>query len=480
MSGDLSDIHGAIEIPAVPDLAPGSTVAVFGMGRTGIAASRLLSAMQHRVLLLESRNDAEQERQAQELEKEAITVVLGAPLALASLPRPLPAAALVSPGIAWDHPELQRMRSEGIAVIGEMSLASRATAAIPWVGITGTNGKTTVTHLVHHLLQHGGLRAPLCGNVGIPAAAEALQSLQSDQPRPDWLVVELSSYQIEQSPELAPAIGVWTTLTPDHLERHGSLDHYRAIKRRLLENAAVRVLNADDADLRSRAGSWQDATWVTAGRPEDLPAPMQPRLWIAEGQVQAASGPLFGADALAMPGAHNRQNMLMATAVALEAGLTADTIAQGLRSFPGVPHRLERIRLRQSVLWTNDSKATNYDAAAVALRALEGPLVVLAGGQAKQGDASGWIEQLKRQAAAVVLFGEARERFATLLDQGGFSGQVHRCEGMAEAVPLAAALAAALGCCGVLLSPACASFDQYRDFEQRGDHFRQLVEALAD
>ena len=476
----VSDNNHAIDVPAIPDLAPGSTVAVFGMGRTGIAAARLLRALGHRVLLLESRSGADQQRQALELEAAGISVTLGAPLALASLPRPLPAAVLVSPGIPWDNGDLQQMRAEGIAVIGEMTLASRATSAIPWVGITGTNGKTTVTHLVHHLLQQGGLEAPLCGNVGIAAAEVALRSLQPDQPRPDWLVVELSSYQIEQSPQLAPAIAVWTTLTPDHLERHGNLDHYRAIKRRLLENAAVRVLNGDDADLRSRAASWQGATWITARDPLELPPTLQPSLWIAQGQVRSAAGPLFPADALAMPGEHNRQNMLMATAVALQAGLSPQTIAEGLGRFPGVPHRLERIRLRQGIVWTNDSKATNYDAAAVALKALVGPLVVLAGGQAKQGDARDWIDQLNRQAAAVVLYGEAREAFASLLADARYGGRVHRCDDLDEAVPLAASLAAAHGCSGVLLSPACASFDQYRDFEQRGDHFRQLVQALPD
>jgi UDP-N-acetylmuramoylalanine--D-glutamate ligase len=385
---------------------------------------------------------------------------------------------VVSPGIRWDHPELERMRAAGIVVLGEMTAAARATGAIPWVGITGTNGKTTVTHLVHHLLSQGGLQAPLCGNVGISAAEVALQSLQGEGPRPDWLVVELSSYQIEQSPELAPAIGVWTTLTPDHLERHGTLDHYRAIKRRLLENATVRILNADDPDLRSRAASWEAAEWITARPLVELPSGLKPRLWIEQGQVLGPEGPLFAADALAMPGDHNLQNMLMATAVALQAGLQPAVIEAALRGFPGVPHRLERIRERGGIAWFNDSKATNYDAAEVALKALQGPLVVLAGGEAKQGDASGWLEQLRRHAAAVVLYGAAQDAFLALLANGGYAGQVHVVDGLELAVPLAASLAACCGARAVLLSPACASFDQYRDFEARGDHFRELVQAM--
>jgi UDP-N-acetylmuramoylalanine--D-glutamate ligase len=474
----VSEVLRAIPVHATAELPHGCAVIVIGLGRTGIGVARLLRELGHAVLLLESRDGPEQQAAAAELEAEGIHVLLGAPLALESLPEPRPQAVLVSPGVRWDHPELERMRAAGLRVLGEMSVAAPATAAIPWVGITGTNGKTTVTHLVHHLLSQGGLRAPLCGNVGISAAEVALQALRGEEPRPDWLVVELSSYQIEQSPELAPAIGVWTTLTPDHLERHGTLDHYRAIKRRLLENASVRILNGDDADLRARAVSWDQAEWITAGPRDALPDGLQPRLWIEQGQVQGPEGALFAADALAMPGAHNRQNMLMATAVALQAGLQPAAIEAALRCFPGVPHRLERIRELAGMVWFNDSKATNYDAAEVALKALDGPLVVLAGGEAKQGEASGWLEQLRRQAAAVVLYGAARQAFAELLQAGEYSGQVHLCAGLVEAVPLAASLAADLLCRGVLLSPACASFDQYRDFEARGDHFRALVQAL--
>ena len=474
----MSESERAIPVFILQELVAGSSVAVVGLGRTGLGVARLLRAQGHPVLLLESRDGPEQQTAAASLEAEGIRVRLGAPLALESLPQPHPAAVLVSPGIRWDHPELQRMRDAGIAVLGEMTPAAHATAAIPWVGITGTNGKTTVTHLVHHLFSQGGLRAPLCGNVGISAAEVALQILRGEEHRPDWLVMELSSYQIEQSPEIAPAIGVWTTLTPDHLERHGTLDHYRAIKRRLLENAALRILNGDDADLRARAASWEQAEWITAGPRDALPDGLQPRLWIEQGQVQGPEGALFAADALAMPGAHNRQNMLMATAVALQAGLQPSAIEAALRCFPGVPHRLERIRERGGIVWFNDSKATNYDAAEVALRALQGPLVVLAGGEAKQGDASGWLQELQRQAAAVVLYGAAQDAFAALLADAGYSGTVQRRPGLAEAVPLAASLASSCGASGVLLSPACASFDQYRDFEARGDHFRALVQAL--
>ena len=207
-------------------------------------------------------------------------------------------------------------------------------------------------------------------------------------------------------------------------------------------------------------------------------AGLEPHLWIEAEQVCQASGPLLDARALAMPGAHNRQNLLMAVAVGLELGLSGEQMEAALRSFPGVPHRLERIRELDGVSWFNDSKATNYDAAEVALQALQGPLVVLAGGEAKQGDPRGWLAGLQREAAAVVLFGAARSPFEQLLQQAHYSGAVHSVDNLDQAVPLARQLAGQHGCRAVLLSPACASFDQFRDFEARGDHFRALVRAL--
>ncbi len=473
----MSELSAAPAQPARSRLAP---VAVVGMGRSGVGAARLLRSRGHAVILLESRGGEALEQQAADLRAEGIDVRLHAPLATETFARleTTPAVVIVSPGIRWDHPVLDQLRASGIAVQGEMAPAWEATADVPWIGITGTNGKTTVTHLVHHLLSAAGLDAPLCGNVGHSAAELALARQGAGQRRPDWLVVELSSYQIEQSPELAPAIGVWTTLTPDHLERHGSVDSYRAIKRRLLENSQLRILNADDADLRARAASWDHATWISAGPRSALPAGIEPLLWIEEGWVRDRNGPLLAADALAMPGAHNRQNMLMAVAVGLQAALEPQAMEAALRRFPGVPHRLERIRDWHGITWYNDSKATNYEAAEVALQALEGPLVVLAGGQSKVGDASAWLAQLQRQAAAVVLYGAAREEFTALLAGSGYGGEVRQTEGLDEAVPTALKLARQAGCSGVLLSPACASFDQYSDFEARGDHFRRLVLAL--
>jgi UDP-N-acetylmuramoylalanine--D-glutamate ligase len=440
----------------------------------------LLAASGERVRLIESKGNEALERRAVDLRREGIEVSLDTPLEPEHFRWSTGHAVkvVVSPGIRWDHPTLVQLRQQGVAVIGEMEVAWEALASVPWIGITGTNGKTTVTHLVGHLLQVAGLDAPICGNVGVSAAELALQRRSGHQTPPDWLVAELSSYQIESAPGIRPRIGLWTTLTPDHLERHGSLDNYRAIKRSLLERSETALLNADDADLASRAASWDGATWVTARSKADLGADIDPLLWVENDRVHAADGPLMAADCLAMPGAHNRQNMLMAVAVGLRLGLDPATMEAAFRSFPGVPHRLERIRELDGITYFNDSKATNFDAAEVAVKALAQPLVVLAGGEGKQGDPSGWIEELKRHARAVVLYGNAAHRFYQLLSDHGYGGERQLCPGLEEGVPSAQQLAQRLDCGAVLLSPACASFDQYVDFEARGDHFRRLVSGL--
>ena len=456
-------------------------VLVIGLGRSGIGAARLLKGRGLPVVILEKGNTAALREQAEALLGEGIEIRLDTPLDCAGLQALQPRAVVISPGLAWDHPVLAGLRQDGITVLGEAALAWQCTEGIPWIAITGTNGKTTVTHLIQHLLNDAGFDAPLCGNVGTSVAAVLAERLSG--PKPDQLVVELSSYQIEASPAIRPAIGVWTTLTPDHLERHGSLEAYRAIKQHLLAQSSVRILNGDDPDLQAHAGPWPDSRWITAGPAGALPEGLVASLWIeadASGQpmVMHADGPLFAADVLAMPGDHNRRNLLMATAVGLELGLGAEAMAAAFRSFPGVPHRLERIRQEGGITWFNDSKATNYDAAAVALEALDAPLVVLAGGQAKQGDASGWLQRLQERASAVVLFGASRAAFAQLLHDSGYRGRVLETDGLAQAVPLARAIAQELSTGTVLLSPACASFDQYSDFEARGEHFRQLVLAL--
>ena len=452
---------------------------VVGLGRSGIGAARLLQAQGQNVTVLEKAAGPEQQRLAADLRNQGIEVELAQELDLNSFQPWIEQlnSVVISPGIAWDHPTLEELRQRGVVIKGEMAVAWQSLQQLPWVGITGTNGKTTVTHLLSHVLQSAGLRAEMGGNMGMAASELALTWQQQPSQRPDWLVMELSGYQIEAAEEIKPRIGIWTTLTPDHLERHHTLKAYRTIKRGLLERAKIPIFNGDDGDLRQQRSSWDRGIWVSCEGPGTEADSMD--LWIdSDGMVRDPSGALFTASALAMPGQHNLQNLLLVTAAAREAGVSARAIEQALRSFPGVPHRLERLgKVGQMVVY-NDSKATNYDAAAVGLRAVEGPVVVVAGGQTKQGEAMDWLTQLQRKACAVALFGSGAPELKTLIDDAGFAGEVFCRDELSETVALAIAAGERHAARSLLLSPACASFDQYKDFEARGEHFRRLIEPL--
>ena len=453
---------------------------VVGLGRSGIGAARLLKALGSAVLVLEKAENDACRQKAADLRQQGIDVQLGQPLEISSFEPWLNQInqVVISPGISWTHPTLEALRTHGVPVRGEMALAWESLRESPWIGITGTNGKTTVTHLLHHVLSHGGLKAPMAGNVGYSAAELALGCLEGSTPVPDWVVMEMSSYQIEAATKVAPRIGIWTTLTPDHLERHGSLDAYRAIKRGLLERSQLAILNRDDPEIRGTHSSWgqKRVSWVSTGREYSDTATARLRVsddgWVYEGKQR-----LFCSDALAMPGAHNQQNMLLVTAAALEAGLRPETIESALRCFDGVPHRLESLGTIQGIAVFNDSKATNYDAAAVGLQSVPNPAVLLAGGQTKQGNAEVWLQLLKERSSAVVLFGAGADELRGLIEASAFPGAVVTHQGLDDAVPHALELARQHQAASLLLSPACASFDQYSDFEARGNHFRELIEA---
>jgi UDP-N-acetylmuramoylalanine--D-glutamate ligase len=447
---------------------------IIGLGRSGIAAARLLKQEGWEVLLCD-RNDSEFLRQAQQnLQTEGIPVKLGYEPALN--PPELPALIAVSPGVPWDVPLLAKARSKGIETIGELELAWRYLNACPWVGITGTNGKTTTTALVAAIFQSAGLNAPACGNIGYAACELALQSA-SQEPY-DWIIAEISSYQIESSRDLSPKIGIWTTFTADHLNRHKTLENYYAIKASLLQRCEQQIFNGDDPYLR-RLGlaAWPEAYWTsTKGKQELLGNPAK-GVYLEDNWIVAFGELILPLNLFKMVGQHNQQNLLLAVAAARLAGIEKGAIAEAIAQFSGVPHRLERVCTVAGVDFINDSKATNYDAAEVGLAAVTAPTILIAGGEAKEGDDSGWIEAIKAKAAAVLLIGEAAPVFAERLRESGYESW-EIVETMVKAVPRSAELARQLGAKVVLLSPACASFDQYQSFEHRGDDFRQLCQQL--
>jgi len=453
---------------------------VIGLGKSGIAAARLLNCQGWQVTV----SDRGTSPALQQLQQELATAGIIVKLADRFTPDPTTMQqVVVSPGVPWDLPALLQARELGIETLGEAELAWRSLQNIPWVGVTGTNGKTTTTALIAAIFQAAGYNAPACGNIGYAVCELALEvercrqnpATEAQQSKvPDWVIAELSSYQIESSSSIAPRIAVWTTFTADHLNRHYTLENYYDIKAKLLHQAQFQVLNGDDPYLRrSAVAQWPDAYWTSVTGKSNLPTGRG--AYVENGWVVFEAEQIVPIASLRMVGAHNQQNLLMAVLTARLAGIEPEAIAQAIETFPGVPHRLEHICTWNGIEFINDSKATNYDAAQVGLVSVNAPAILIAGGEAKAGDDIAWIETIKAKAITVLLIGNAAHTFAKRFEAMHYP-HYEIVETMEQAIIRAADLAAQHHAKVVLLSPACASFDQYQNFEQRGDHFRQLCQ----
>ncbi|MDJ0533811.1 MAG: UDP-N-acetylmuramoyl-L-alanine--D-glutamate ligase [Xenococcaceae cyanobacterium MO_207.B15] len=453
---------------------------IIGLGRSGIAAAKLLKQDGWDVILSDAATEAkilsrpnavELQKSIQELEGSGIKVELGQQKKLNC------DLVVVSPGVPWNIPLLVEAREQGIDTIGEIELAWRYLKDIPWVGITGTNGKTTTTALIAAIFKAAGLNAPACGNIGYAACELALTHLNSDS-KLDWIIAELSSYQIESSVELQPKIGIWTTFTADHLSRHLTLDNYYQIKASLLRRCPKQIFNGDDPYLHQIGKQeWQNAYWTSIAGKDELLCDRALGVYIQDSWVVAFGELILPISLFKMPGLHNQQNLLLAVAAAKLAGIDKNAIATAMATFSGIPHRLEYIRTYQGVDYINDSKATNYDAAEVGLAAVKSPTILIAGGEAKEGDDAAWIEQIQAKAVAVLLIGEAAPMLAQRLQECNYD-RYEIVETLENAVTRSVDLAKEKDAAVVLLSPACASFDQYLSFEHRGDRFRVLCEQL--
>ncbi len=340
-----------------------------------------------------------------------------------------------SPGVPPRSPVVQSARSRGIPVWSEIELGWRLLPGNPVLGVTGTKGKTTTVRLLGAMFAAGGVDAVLAGNEHTPLSEIAL-TVEAGT----WVVLELSSFQLENVETFACDIAVLLNLEPDHLDRHGTFEDYRAAKLRIFERARTKIVPR---------GLGLDGDAFAA----DDPLPAEPR----------------------MPGAHNRGNAAAATAAARAAGIPDAAIAEALRTFEGVPHRLELVRELRGVSYVNDSKATNTAAARRAVAAYEAPLHLILGGSLKGEDFGPFAAELPANVRTIHLIGEASDELADALDAAG------RAYARDEDLPRAVAHAAADAKPGdvVLLSPATASFDQFRNFEERGETFRRLVEALT-
>jgi UDP-N-acetylmuramoylalanine--D-glutamate ligase len=365
---------------------------------------------------------------------------------------------VVTPGLPLNrHPIAARAREAGLEIIGDIELFARARPELPphkVVGITCTNGKSTTTALVHHILKTAGVPSAMGGNIGLPILA------QDPLPEGGVYVLELSSYQIDLTQSLDCDVAVLLNITPDHLDRYESFEAYAASKERLFEMQTAGAFVVVGMDESSRKIAGQIVRRIAPG---DYPE--TPQLWDIDPRPAATGNPN-------LQGPHNYENASAASHVGKALGLSVDQVAQGLSSFPGLAHRMERIRNRDGVLFVNDSKATNAEAAAPALAAY--PKVRwIVGGQAKSDSLGDTAAQLGHVVKAYTI-GEAGPMFARLLRDAGVD--VDECETLEIAVNRAARDSQPGEV--VLLSPASASFDQFHDFEARGDRFRELVEGL--
>jgi UDP-N-acetylmuramoylalanine--D-glutamate ligase len=441
-----------------PGVPPGPYLVV-GLARSGRAAALLLASRGEEVIGCDVGSPAGLEG----LREAAVEVHLdtdGVPL----LER---ARCLVkSPGVPREAPVVRLARERGIPVLGELELAWRV---LPnrFVAVTGTNGKTTVTELLGHVWRTASEPVAVAGNVGTPLA-----SLAGEVAEEVTVVCEASSFQLEDAEAFAPECAVLLNVTPDHLDRHHDFEDYLRAKLRIFANQGnddVAVFNADEPALEGRdlGGCARRIPYCRGADPDCAVS-------INEDVLFVGSEPLMEVAELSLPGPHNADNAMAAAVAATAMGIDRGSIHEALRTFPGVPHRLERVAEIDGVLYINDSKATNVAAAAAALRSFDGGVRAILGGSLKGGGFEGLAEPVAERCVACYLIGEAADALAS--DLAGSGVELRRSGDLEAAVREAARDAVRSEV--VLLAPACASFDAYRDYEERGEHFRSLVEEL--
>lgn len=449
----------------------GARVVVVGMARSGIAAVELLLEKGARVRAVDNK---------------VIETIgesdIGKPMTIAGITvEPQSAAALtgadlivLSPGVAADLDILNAARSRGVRVIGDLELAG-------WflrgdvIGITGSNGKTTTTALTGHILESSGIAAQVGGNIGRPPASMVKTSRAGQ-----WNVMELSSFQLETTESFRARIGAALNVTPDHLDRHYTLEQYADAKARLFTNqheGDFAVLNADDPICRSYADRGPATpVWFSSSHA------ISPGAFLRDGQIILDGEPLFHNEPV-MPcsevrlrGVHNLENTMAAAAMARLAGATHEQIRAAVATFPGVEHRLEFVRETGGVEWFNDSKATNVDATLKAIAAFEGGLWIILGGKDKNSDYTPLAQPLQSKAHGALLIGAAAGKIESQLRGAVPTIPMIRC-GVIEAAVEEAHKRSRPGDT-VLLAPACASLDQFENFEHRGRVFKELVRGI--
>jgi UDP-N-acetylmuramoylalanine--D-glutamate ligase len=441
------------------DVRPGRRNLVVGLGTTGLSAARWLLARGERVEVTDSR--------ATPPGLDALRALGDVPVHLGGFDvRALDGAerVVLSPGVSRSEPLVRAALDRGLEVLGDVELFARAKRA-PAVAITGTNGKSTVTSLVAEMAQAAGRDVLAGGNLGEPA----LDLLA--KPVPELYVLELSSYQLESTDSLELLAAAVLNLTPDHMDRYGSLTEYGAAKARIFWNAAVAVVNLDDPAVRAMPRAGQRVVGFAVDRADAYWSlrTVDGRDWLVrEGE------PLLAADEMALPGRHNAANALAALAIGAACGFGLEPMVATLRAFRGLPHRMRWVADRRGVRWFDDSKGTNVGATLAAVAGLRGPLVVIAGGDGKGQDFAPLGPAFAGKVRRAVLLGRDREQVAAAL-------RGHCDVEFAVDMPAAVAAAARAAQPGdlVLLSPACASLDMFRDYAHRGEAFAAAVRELG-
>lgn len=440
-------------------------VLVVGLARTGVATALFCARHNAIVTATDMRPESELGDAPAKLREAGVTLELGGHRGKSYLAADL---IIPSPGVAAEDELLSKARSKKITVWSEIELAYRFLEG-ELIGITGSNGKTTTTTLVHHILKVAGKNAILAGNVGTP-----LISCVEQMNARTWSVVELSSFQLELIDKFRPDIGVFLNLTPDHLDRHKTMEAYAAAKKRLFEKQTeldAAVLNADDAPTVALAPKKPQVFWFSRNKGVEQGACV-----CAEDVVIVHHGKsefVMKVAEIPLAGAHNTENVLAAVTAARLAEVDAATIGKAVRSFRGVEHRLEFVAEIGGVRYFNDSKATNVDATLKALDAFPGRILVILGGKDKGSDYTVLQKTLREKAVLALLIGAAAEKI-----EGEIAGSVaiERPGTMERAVEIASQAARAGDV--VLLAPACASFDQFENYEHRGRVFKELVLGL--
>jgi len=444
----------------------GKTILVLGLGTTGVAVGRFALRRGALVIGVDDAPRTLLKPEAERLSEKGGQVFAGDETHL--IPWENLDLLVLSPGVPVEHPLVLEAKRRQVLVMGEIELASRFNRS-PVIGITGTNGKSTTTELVGALLQGAGLRVSVGGNLGTPWV-----TLLEREPDPEWTVLELSSFQLETIESFHPKISVILNLTEDHFERHHGMEAYAAAKARIFENQGrddFLIYNDDDAHV---------IAMTLEAVPRKIPFSSTKHVagifWDSETSFQSdVTGQTrrYSLEGVALKGLHNIENMLAAVAVAELAGIRQETIQSGLEKFTPLPHRLELIRELNSVRYYDDSKGTNVGAVVMSLASFDEPVVLILGGKDKGGDYRVLRSLVQHKAKGVILMGEARDKIREALKG---CAPLYDVATMQDAVIQAHAIAKAGDV--VLLSPACSSFDMFRDYKHRGDEFQRWVKEL--